>query len=150
MDLAHLDTHGLTALADGRMTLDDALQLLGPPADRAAAGARQLDRWHPGWDQSITQTILVLNTGRCPLGQVYGGYERAPRQLLEWAWWLGFCPVTSGDAALLDACWTGEVNRRQAARLRVDVDPLADMIVDEHGSSPAGRAWEAQRVGASA
>ena len=125
IDLAAVDRDGLTALAEGRMTVPEVLELLGPPADRAAAGARQLDHWHPGWTESITQPIRVASTDRCPLGQVYGSYDHAPAQLAERAWWQGFCPVTPGDGAELDGCWTVEVNRRQVAQLHTDVAQAA-------------------------
>jgi hypothetical protein len=107
-----------------------------PPTARAARGARRLDVWHAGWEWTSRRPIRVQHGDDCPLGQIYGGYDRAPAQLVYASLDCGFIALDVTDLWTLNLAWEDEIRRRRRAA-------LADMVVDEHGSSPAGRRFEA-------
>jgi hypothetical protein len=53
-------------------------------ARRVAAGARLLDRHYPGWHRRVDPEVLdALDTGRCVLGQLFGGYEQGLDELTD-------------------------------------------------------------------
>jgi hypothetical protein len=101
---------------------------LPPIPDRAATGARLLDRERPGWAHQVDPERLDMTTARDDvLGQLYGDFQAGLDQLVaceptgqarpySWASRHGFdLPIDAGwgDYAQLTEAWRAELARRR-------------------------------------